>query len=320
MKKRFLTSLFTLTVCAAGLYAQGVSYITVTNEESYKTASDFSNTYEVNINQHGLKTISKCQAVRLDKNWFITAAHCVEPMCDKACSIQVRLVVKSNYEMDITTTHKPDNPKVFKNPKSNVAKKNAAYDLALLFFPSYDSKFVYKDPSARTYIPEKLFLRRIPDYNVYYKAENGTNIPVVLAVDSKVNVMLKRQLSVASIWDGKTSVLETKKPVFYSPKLHYILTENFGIIKGISGSGVMTNTGELVGIVSAIGDLVKTNSVTNKAIVTPVAFFAAFDPYSLEFIRKYVGGFEYKTADKNYLTIVPDQYKTITDSIDNLGM
>ena len=317
MKKYLFTLLFIFSTCV--LFAQGVSYITITNEESYKEASDFNNTYEININQHGLNSISKCQAVRLDKDWFITAAHCVDPMCNVACSIQVRLIVSTNYEMDITTTHTPDNPKVFKNPKSNVAQKNAAYDLALIYFPGSDSKFVYKDPSARMILPERIFLRRIPNYNVYYKAENGTNIPVVLAVNANDNVLLNRQLSVASIWDGKTAVLQTDKPVFYSPKLHYLFTENFGIIKGISGSGVMTNTGELVGIVSAIGDLVKTNSATNQAVSTPVAFFAAFDSYALDFIKEYVGGFEYKVTDKKYIKPVPAQYKTLTDSINNLG-
>lgn len=317
MKKLFLSSLFLFSVCA--IMAQGVSYITITNEESYKSSSDFNNTYEVNLNQHGLNTISKCQAVRLAKDWFITAAHCVEPVCDVACSMQVRLIVKPTYEMGLTTTHTPSNPKVFKNPKSNVAGKNAAYDLALLYFPSYDSKFVYKDPSRRMILPESVFLKRLPDYNIYYRAENGTNIPVVLAVNSKENVMINRSLSVASIWDGRTDVLQTAKPVFYSPKLHYIFTENFGIIKGISGSGVMTNTGELVGIVSAIGDLTKRNSVTGEAVVTPVAFFAAFDNYALDFIKSFIGGFEYKIADKKYLAPVPQNYQTLTQSIENIG-
>jgi len=311
--------LFFMFFCSFSAFA-GVDFITVTNENSYKDSSDFNNTYEININKHGLNTISKCQAVRLDKEWFLTAAHCVEPNCDVACSMQVRLVVSGNYEMDVTTTHSPSFPKVFKNPKSNIPGKNAAYDLALLYFPSSYSKFVYKDPSQHMALPESVFLKRIPDYNIYYQAANGTNIPVVLAMSSKTNIMLDRRISVASIWDGQTSVLESIKPVFYSPKLHYIFTENFGIIKGISGSGVMTNTGELVGIVSAIGDLIKTNPQTHEtSSSTPVAFFAAFDPYSIAFIKKYIGGFEYKIADKTYFAVVPEGYKDLMNSINNLG-
>jgi hypothetical protein len=290
------------------------NFITITDEESYNEAADFTNTYEININEHGKSSVSKCQAVRLDKSWFITAAHCIEPICDKVCSMQARLVVGPNYEMGITTTHTTATPKVFKNARAKVAQKNAAYDIALLYFPPKDSKFIFKDPSRNMWISEKTFLNRIPNFNVYHRAANGTNIPPILAINSKTHKMLRRSISVVSIWDGKRAVLNTKKPVFYSPKMHYLYTENFGIRQGISGSGVMTNTGELVAIVSAIGSLDKFGPNGKETI--PIAFLASFDRYILDFIKEYVGRVEYKMADDTFIRNVPAKYSSLVDGVD----
>lgn len=321
MKKYFTVFLFLLTACFS---TAGVSFITVSDEEQYSKTSDFSNTYELNVNEHGQNQIAKCQTVRLDKNWYITAAHCITPMCDKACSMRVRLVIGPNYEMDVTTTHvnSPDSDagkRVFKHPKATIISgKNAAYDIALLYFPSANSKYVFSDPSKNTAISENLFIKRIPDYNIYYKAANGTNIPMILSIDTKMHRIIDRKLSVASIWSGKKSVLQTVKPVFYSPNLHYLYTENFGIIKGISGSGVMTNTGELIGIVSATADLsVVSNGVEKKSI--PIAFLAAFDDYVMDFIKLHIDNISYTVTDKNYYKPVPDQFKTMISAVDKIG-
>ena len=54
-----------------------------------------------------------------------------------------------------------------------------------------------------------------------------------------------------SIFDGKREIKTDPNPVYYVKDLGYAYTQNFGIRKGMSGSGVMTNTGELIGIISA---------------------------------------------------------------------
>ena len=65
------------------------------------------------------------------------------------------------------------------------------------------------------------------------------------------NYQIDRKLSVVSIFGGVRKVKKATAPVYYISSLGYAYTTNFGIQKGMSGSGVMTNTGELIGIISS---------------------------------------------------------------------
>ena len=127
-----------------------VSFVNVNDEAAYKNVSDFSNTYEINFNRHGENNINKCQAVRLQEYWFLTAAHCVEQACRDNCSFQARLIVGPNYEADMTVTHTPKSRKIFKHSKAKIDKMSSSYDLALLHFKPSESKVVYKDIFKKT--------------------------------------------------------------------------------------------------------------------------------------------------------------------------
>jgi hypothetical protein len=313
MYKLILPCVFLFTAC--GLYAQGVNFITVTDEAQYEKASDFTNTYEIRILKG--KAVGKCQAVRIEKNWYLTAAHCISPGCDETCDIQVRMIVTPGYEMDMAVKHSAKRRYVFKNEKATRVFQNASYDVALINVPAKTASHIYKIPSSGRFISEELFLRIIPDYNVYYKAVNGTNLPEVLMLSSKRLRALYRNVSVVSIWDGKREALHAGGPVFYSPKKKFLFTENFGIKQGISGSGVMTNTGELVGLVSATTNLsLKRDGVVEHTV--PMAFIAPFDDYLIDFIKTHVPSFKYKEAGNAFLKAVPAKYRHMAQSLDNM--
>lgn len=292
-----------------------VSFITVSDEEAYKEVDDFSNTYEINFNRHGEMNINKCQAVRLEEHWFLTAAHCVENACRGNCSFQARLVVGPNYEADMTVTHTPKSPKIFKHPKANIEKRSSSYDLALLYFKPSESKVVYKDLSRRMALTEAQFLQRIPNESLYYKAVKGTNIPNLLVMPHKKNVALDRELSIISIWNGQKSVMNNTENMIFSPKLNLFFTKNFGVIKGISGSGVMTNTGELVGIVSAIGSIAIRNPKTNKYDPTEMVYISAFDQSVVDFIHEKMGSFGYVEAGEDYVKTLNPFQKNLANAI-----
>ncbi len=122
-----------MLILPAAIFAE-VSFVSVNDEAAYKEVSDFSNTYEINFNRHGENNINKCQAVRLQEYWFLTAAHCVENACRDNCSFQARLIVGPNYEADMTITHTPKSPKIYKHSKAKIDKMSSSYDLALLHF------------------------------------------------------------------------------------------------------------------------------------------------------------------------------------------
>lgn len=314
---KLLYSLFLMLILPAAIFAE-VSFVSVNDEAAYKEVSDFSNTYEINFNRHGENNINKCQAVRLQEYWFLTAAHCVENACRDNCSFQARLIVGPNYEADMTITHTPKSPKIYKHSKAKIDKMSSSYDLALLHFKPSETKVVYKDMSVRIPLTETQFLRRIPNDSLYYKAVKGTNIPSLLVMDSDSGKILDREISVISIWDGKKNVMNNNQPVIYSPANKLLFTNNFGIQKGISGSGVMTNTGELVGIVSALDNISAFNHKTKKYENIHLVYFSAFDKDALNFIQEHVGGVSYIEATaEDYKNLNKDQ-KDFLKAIDTM--
>lgn len=316
MKKIFLFSFF---IFLAAALAAEVSFISVADEESYNSVKDFTNTYEINLNKHQSDKIVKCQAVRLARNWFITAAHCVKEVCADACSFQARLMVGDNYEADFTTTHaKNFSKKIFTFSKTQINSGQTLYDIALIYFDPKDTKTILKDNKGRI-LPEAQFLNLVSSRAAYARALNGTNLPTILVIDSKAPLVLKRDLSIISIWSGKKDLLKsTKAPVYYSSKLSNIITKNFGVIQGISGSGVMTNTGELLGIVSAKADLV--SQLGDKTEVTPLVYIAPFDKEIIEFILKYIPNISYIEADENFTRRLSRPERIRLSSIERLKM
>ena len=309
--------LFLLFLSLITLAKTEVSFVTVSDEKSYDSVKDFTNTYEINLNKHGTRDIVKCQAVRLAKNWFITAAHCVKGPCrDDMCSFQARLIVGPNYEADFTTTNgKKLSKKIFTFSKTQLENNQVLYDIALIYFDPKDTKTVFKDPLHKHYISEEEFLRRIPNRSVYLRALNGTHLPTILVMNTEQSVALKRDLSIISIWSGKRELLKSSdSTVFYSPKLSNIITKNFGVIKGISGSGVMTNTGELLGIVSAKSDLKSSNSST----AIPLIYIAPFNREIMDFILEYIPNVSYIEADKKFYRTLSNNEKKRINIIEDL--
>ena len=134
-------------------------------------------------------------------------------------------------------------------------------------------------------------------------------------MNTEQSVALKRDLSIISIWSGKRELLKSSdSTVFYSPKLSNIITKNFGVIKGISGSGVMTNTGELLGIVSAKSDLKSSNSST----AIPLIYIAPFNREIMDFILEYIPNVSYIEADKKFYRTLSNNEKKRINIIEDL--
>ena len=296
MRKIFLFFIFSVFCCTA--FSQSVGYITHEKEiNTYATTDDFSNTFEINFvsdetkknktkNQKYIDTV-KCQAVRLSKSWFITAAHCVETICKNGCDYQTRLIVGRNYEMDIISQSSAKHPQIFVHPERNLNNHLSTYDIALIYFKPSTSKYVYKDPQNLRGITQNEFINRLKNYKTYKRALNSYNTPTLLIIGEyrPQGPVLARKFSVLSSFEDERKVLKSRnnKAIYY-PKTKTFILENFGIRQGISGSGLMTSKGELAGITSAISEI---------AMKNPLAQFAAFDKKTLKFIQEYIGEIEY---------------------------
>ena len=294
MKKIFL--LFTFTVFSCLVFGQSVGFISSEEEvNTYTDTADFSNTFEINIAplvqiKPGQKSISftatKCQAVRLSKSWFITAAHCVDPICEEGCNLQARLIVGKNYEMDIISQSTKSSPQIFVHPQRDIKKNISTYDIALIYFKPLTSKYDYKDPRNSQGISEKEFLNRLKNYKTYKKVLNSYNTPNLLIMGAyrAKGPVLARKFSVLSTFKDQKKVLKSNKKAIYHPDTKTFILENFGIRQGISGSGLMTSKGELAGITSTISEPDAENQL---------AQFAAFDKATLTFIQNKVGNIGY---------------------------
>ena len=134
------------------------------------------------------------------------------------------------------------------------------------------------------------------------------DLPPILAFDDDT-YQLDRKISVISIFDGVRAIKPNPNPVYYVKDLGFGYTKNFGVRSGMSGSGVMSNTGELVGMVSAnlYVSAAETDRRTKKPVTLEYDFFlfSAFNKPMRAFMEETMGSdyyqLEFKDAYPQYI-------------------
>jgi V8-like Glu-specific endopeptidase len=282
----------------------------------FQARGQTNNTYEINaaegLNPQNNAPASQCQAVRLSKEWFITAAHCVSSHCRGGCLLQARLFVSlgHGYEMDVQTTVSSLSDSSIK-VLTGASQDKVSYDIALIKFPAGKPEaYVYKNLKAGHLVSKEDFLNQI-GRSIYDIAVQGRDFPSLFALKGENASVLKGKLSVVPIWDGQSKRYTSFAPVFYSPKKQVLFTSHFGIVKGFSGAGVMTERGELAGIVSATGTLMRG---TDKG--PSYNFFAAFDDNAVNFIKSNIGGINSNASVAGYFQPIPAEDLEIVASVE----
>lgn len=303
--------IFLILGCASLAMAQ-VSVISVTDEDKYSKKEDFSHTFEYQISSPHVKGNRKCQATRIGKRWFVTAAHCIENICDKECTIRLDLL-EQPISAIATLKHTAKKPAVFKHPQydASVFVKN---DFALFRLDLQRSGLsYYRRPTAkenyRLMLPRQKFdefLNQNRKAKSQYYQVISPDFPPIALFD-RGNYVLDRNLSVISIFDGKRNVKLNSHPVYYLRDIGYAYTKNFGIIQGMSGSGVMTNTGELIGIISGHADF-QWKGNGKKANREQYFTFLVFNKEIASFMEEVMGSDYYKLDFK-------DAYPYLVDKI-----
>lgn len=307
--KNILFSFLLLSLCAVNISAQ-----------KYLDVRQYNNTYEINIYKEGAKTESKCQAVRLSKEWFLTAAHCFIPSCDTSCQITAKMANTPSYEFTMTTSHKTgsQDQAVFLH---NKAKENQiSYDIALVKFTPQKTLYNFKDKKNFVLLTKQdVFSKLTPSQKTEFtEAIDGVNFPTILELKTETPKVLNKALAVASVWDYKKDILGSEDYVFFSPKKQMLYTNNFGIRQGISGSGVMTSTGELVGIVSAVAHTRRTISDGYVSQNRDIDFsmFSTFDDSVLSFLKGHIPGLPIRKSNFSDFRIVPEEYRAMTENME----
>ena len=273
--------------------------LTVTDEDKHQSAADFYHTYEYYILG---PTQAKCQATRIAPRWFATAAHCVKDLCEKSCTLRMDLM-DTPVSVLAETTHNKKQRAVFVHPgysKDKLVKD----DFALIKLDvRYADKIYYRRATAKNpqniAINEKDFLAWLkprPQATRKYSKALSPALPPLIDFSVTRNYEIDRKLSVVSIFGGVRHVKKAVSPVYYLHKLGYAYTANFGIRKGMSGSGVMTNTGELIGIISSnVGaDWFRNGKPVSH---NDWFMFPVFDGSIIEFMRDTMGS-DFSTMDR----------------------
>ena len=321
MFKKFL--LCVLLMCALPLLAE-VSVLSVVDEDKHTKKEDFWHTFEYYIIAPNSHEVGKCQATRIGKNWFATAAHCVAERCQNGCTLRMDLLEQPT-SIFITAQHTPKKPIVFVHPLYSDSTL-VAHDFALLKLDVANLPAVYYvrphgKETKNTQISRgafQKFLKQNPSARREFDRVLRPQLPPILVFDNATK-RIDRKLSVISIFDGKRSIIPDPHPADYVKELGFAYTKNFGILQGMSGSGVMTNTGELAGIISAY----VTIQVPGEKTTTEYFMFPVFNKDLTDFMQDIMGSDYYKLdrkdASPNYIARSPASHKEIIRIVNSMS-
>ncbi len=248
------------------------------------------------------KENAKCQALRIAPYWYLTAAHCVVPLCDKGCDISVELL-QGELAASAVVRHTSDRAgrKVFVHPDYlSGNKKNIHRDMALVrFAPSLD-EYYFADFRAGERLDYKTFMQRLQEPSLMEQKLQWDALTSPKVVLRTVSVMANRHLRqplAVPVLNGEGIFFRQsqKDDFYYFADLRLYTGSNFGVEQGMSGSGVIFPGGDAVGVVSGLVGITELDAYNEEGeVVASVPYsldkfyFAPFDSRNVRFIRSTV--------------------------------
>ena len=279
--------------------------------------------------------VYSCQAVRLAKKWFLTAAHCVYPACRGAfpCTVEITLAQEpGQMRQRVRVEHTRENPQVFIYegffPGQN---RISSTDVALIKVDPARATYAYEvwDKQQENFVSvgkaqfDKL-LRDSPEMKA--QLETG-NIRLVSSALLSGSARLLLPIEVPLVRGGTLSYLGSgARDVFYVGKLHHFISPSFGVARGNSGGGVFAENGDLIGLVSSLvysenGSVSFQNDEGETALTLQHArdyfLFTGFNGNTMNFIRNKVSSLRTIGAENGFVVPVEEDFAGIVKAIDS---
>ena len=252
----------------------------------------------------------KCHAVRILPKWYLTAAHCVSPICNKECTLTLDLL-QGNLQASARVQHTASDARVFvPREYSSIGSKKVRYDVALIRFDPKEVQYSFYDKGKNEYINESKFLDRLKRFEnadeLYQWKELAHARPKLLSIDLSRHIL--EPLAVPNLSLGGIYYQENiSNDFYYFTELRHFMGSNFGVVPGMSGGGVVLPGGDIVGVGSEQlgGDTQLVLYDANDKPIGSIPYssdYLLFTPFSnsnINFIESVINSF-YESEDKPY--------------------
>lgn len=252
MKKWLL--LISFCVCISLAYAE---------EKSPFRSTHFWNQSAITVEDD--QDSQQCQAVRILPKWYLTAAHCVYPMCKEECTVYIKLL-EGDLQAIARVEHSTAEPTVFWQDYNPNSLRDVRQDMALIRFDQEKADFSFRHVSKRKNLEQAEFLQMLKTNPYQVQREQWDSLhqarPKLLLVGDVFSRRLTKPIAVPDLRPSRFEAQQMKQGdvsyvysdvenFYYFTELKHYLGTNFGVYKGMSGSGVVLPGGEIIGIVSA---------------------------------------------------------------------
>lgn len=273
--------------------------------------------------------IYDCQATRLSREWFLTAAHCVYNACHDSspCTVQITLAEAEGELRQIArVNHSTTSKSVFIYPGYFRGQNRiSSVDVALIKLSGARYEYAAWDGEMQQWvaISRKEFEKKLPESPETREQLKDRPVRLIGAVNLP-NVQFLPQVIVPKMTDGSLSYLMSFGDIFFVKDLQHFIAPDFGVRPGNSGGGIFTASGDLAGVVSSLlyapnGSASFKNDDGQTLVTLQNAhsyfFFTGFNGSTLNFIRSWVPNLRVIGAENGFVEPTDKDFKHIIRSI-----
>ncbi len=330
MKKIFFFILpFIFTISA---FAQEEADERAVREDAFLVQKEI-NVWRTDKTYNSLASVYSCQAVRLHKNWFLTAAHCVYSACSgsQPCTVQITLA-EAELRQTVRVYHSTSSQRVFIYPGFFPGQNRiSSVDVALIRFEPETADYSYAALGKEGWksVPQERFAALLKD-SPETQAQLGALGVRLISSANLGNARFLPGIVVPKTVNGLVSYLQSPSDdIYFVAKLQHFISPGFGVRRGNSGGGVFTPQGDLAGLVSSLmyskNGSASFYDAEGKAVLTlknahDYFLFTGFNGATMNFIRNKVPALRVIGADSGFVEPVKKDFEGIIKLINGSNM